>query len=118
MRTIKWTKALISSCAIVMLLMITGCSDGIAKTYDETDENNSVMKTYYEMEDGTWVCDDVVYPYRLELVGRTPNAVKDGRYVVLTNNAELTFDEVAKSLFSSSSEDTKIMEGSVIVEME
>lgn len=46
-----------------------------------------------------------------------PNAVKDGIYVVLTDNAALTYEEVSKSLFSSSFEDTKIMEGSVLVEL-
>ena len=46
-----------------------------------------------------------------------PNAVKDSCYVVLTDNAELTFEDVSKSMFSSNFEDTKIMEGSVLVEL-
>lgn len=81
------------------------------------DSEDGVMKTYYELADGLWECEDTVYPIRLELRGRMPNAVKDSVYVVLTNNAALTFEEVSKSLFSSSFEDTKIMEGSVLVEL-
>lgn len=81
------------------------------------DSEDGVMKTYYELADGLWECEDTVYPFRLELRGRMPNAVKDSAYVVLTNNAALTFEEVSKSLFSSSFEDTKIMEGSVLVEL-
>ncbi|MDE7207410.1 MAG: hypothetical protein K2N90_09710 [Lachnospiraceae bacterium] len=90
--------------------------DGIATIY-RSSEDNDVMKTYYEMEDGTWKCEGKTYSLRLELSGRMPNAVKDSGYVVLTDNAELTFDDVTKSMISSSSEDSKIMEGSVLVEL-
>ena len=38
-------------------------------------------------------------------------------YVVLTDNEELTFEDVSKSLYSSLLEDSEIMEDSVIVEM-
>ena len=90
--------------------------DGIAKIYRSSEENH-IMKTYYEMEDGTWKCDGKTYSLRLELSGRMPNAVKDSSYVVLTDNAELTFDDVTKSMISSYLEDSKIMEGSVLVEL-
>ena len=46
-----------------------------------------------------------------------PNAKSDSSYVVLTDNENLTFEDVAKSLYSSSLEDSKIMDGSIIVEM-
>lgn len=98
-----------------VLLMGCGKTD-IVKTYEKTD-NNEIMRTYYQMNDGTWKCDDIIYKYRLELSGRTPTADSDGCYVVLTDNKSLTFEDVAKSLFSSSFEDSKIMENSVIVEM-
>lgn len=90
--------------------------DGIVKIYNES-EKDGIMKTYCEMEDGTWECDGTSYLYRLVLFGRTPNAVKDSRYVVLTDNEKLTFEEVSKSMYSSSMEYiNKVMEGSVIVE--
>lgn len=54
---------------------------------------------------------------RLELTGRMPNAESDSYYVVLTDNENLTFEDVSKSLYGSLLEDSKIMEGSIIVEM-
>lgn len=102
---------------IVFTILLMGCGKAdIVKTYEKT-ENNEIMRTYYKMNDGTWKCDDIIYKYRLELCGRTPTADSDGCYVVLTDNENLTFEDVAKSLFSSSFEDSKIMENSIIVEM-
>ena len=72
---------------------------------------------YYEMKDGTWQCEDTTYQFRLKLDGRMPNSELDSCFVVLTNNENLTFEEVSKSLYSSSFEDIKVMEGSLIVEM-
>ena len=91
-------------------------TNGIAKVYNESEEDG-IMKTYYEMEDGTWKCDGTMYQYRLVLNRRTPNAAKDSCYVVLTNNKNLTFEEVSKSMYSSSMEYiNKVMKDSVIVE--
>lgn len=56
------------------------------------------------------------YKYRLTLTGRMPHAAKDSIFVVLTDNPNLTFEEVAKSLYSSNSEDW--LEDTVIVSME
>jgi hypothetical protein len=55
------------------------------------------------------------YKYRLTLTGRSPNAVKDSTFVVLTDNPDLTYEEVAKSLYSSNSNDW--LEDTVIVDM-
>ena len=52
--------------------------------------------------------DGTEYKYRFELTGRLPNAAKDSSYIVLTNNPNLTFEEVTKSLFSSDSADALI----------
>lgn len=88
---------------------------GIAKVYNASE--NGVLKTYYEMEDGTWECEGTSYPFRLVLSGRTPTAVMDSCFVVLTDNEKLTFEEVSTSLYSSSMEYiNKVMKGSVIVE--
>ena len=75
------------------------------------------MKTYYEMKDGTWKCDDTIYKYRLELNGRMPNAEKDSCFVVLTDDNSLSFETVSKSLYSSLLKDVDAMKGSVIVEL-
>lgn len=102
---------------ILSLSLIMGCGkNGVATSYN-ISEQDGVIKTYYEMNDGTWKCGNITYKYRLELTGRIPNAVQDSDYVILTNNDELTFTDVWKSQYSSSLDDTKIMEGSIIVEM-
>ena len=46
-----------------------------------------------------------------------PNAEKDSYFVVLTNNIKLSFEDASKSLYSSSFEDIKKMEDSIIVKM-
>lgn len=101
----------------VCLLLFIGCGGNeIINTYDQSDDNG-VMKTYYEMKDGTWKCDDIIYQYRLELNGRMPNAEKDSCFVVLTDDRSLSFETVSKSLYSSLLKDVDAMKGSVIVEM-
>lgn len=57
---------------------------------------------YYQMEDGRWKYHGYIYDQMIELVGRTPNAVKDSRFVVLTNNPDITFEQVYKQGISSS----------------
>lgn len=98
-------------------VLFTGCGKSdIAKTYNQS-EKDGILITYYEMNDGTWQCEDSTYQFRLELDGRMPNAEADSCYVVLTDNEGLTFEDVSKSLYSSLLEDSKIMGGSIIVEM-
>ena len=98
-------------------ILFTGCGKSdIAKTYNQS-EKDGILITYYEMNDGTWECEDTTYQFRLELDGRMPNAEADSYYVVLTDDERLTFEDVSKSLYSSSLEDIKIMEDSIIVEM-
>lgn len=102
---------------ILCASLFTGCGKhDIAKTYKQS-EQDGILITYYEMNDGTWKCEDTTYQFRLELDGRMPNAEADSYYIVLTDNEKLTFEDVSKSLYSSSLEDIKIMEDSVIVEM-
>ena len=46
-----------------------------------------------------------------------PNAASDSRYVVLTDNGNLTFEDVSKSMYSSSLADGAVMTDSIVVEM-
>ena len=101
----------------LLTVLLAGCGkNDIAKVYEKS-ESDGIVATYYEMNDGTWQCDDNIYQFRLELAGRMPNAKSGSSYVVLTDNENLTFEDVAKSLYSSSLEVSKIMDGSMIVEM-
>ena len=83
----------------LLAVLLTGCG------------KTNIVKTYEKSENG------VTYQFRLELRGRMPNAESDSYYAVLTDNKNLTFEDVSKSLYGSLLEDSKIMEGSIIVEM-
>ena len=63
------------------------------------------MKTYYEMTDGTWMCDDHSYKYRLEITGKMPNAAVDSSFVYLSNIEEITFDQAYRAAGVSSHSD-------------
>ena len=87
----------------------------IAETKAAVDGN---MKTYYEMNDGTWMCDDIIYKYRLEIKGRMPNAAVDSTFVYLSNIEEISFEQAYKAAgVSSSTEDYFSPEEAVLVEM-
>ena len=112
----KKTLKIILAVCLIMTSFVACSKTDIVKTYEKS-ENDGIVYTYYEMKDGTWKCEGTVYQYRLELNGRLNNASKDSCYVVLTDNDKLTFEDVSKSVFSSSTEDSSIMENSIIVEM-
>lgn len=60
----------------------------------------------YEYADGVYVVEgDMVFAYKKELSGRTPNAAYDTKYIVLTNNDDITFEQVDRSFYSSNSAD-------------
>lgn len=76
------------------------------------------MKTYYEMNGGTWMCDNVVYKYRLEIKGRMPNAAADSTFVYLSNIEEISFEQAYKAAgVSRNSEEYFSPEEAVLVEM-
>ena len=106
-------KRMVLLCAI-MVITFSGCArKAVAKN---TIDGN--MKTYYEMTDGTWMCDDHMYQYRLEITGRMPNAAVDSSFVYLSNIEEITFDQAYKSAgISSNSDDYFSPEEAVLVEM-
>lgn len=84
----------------VSLVLLAGCSaSNVVKTYDSGQDG--VMVTYQELKDGTWQCEDTVYPYRLELTGRQRLAVQDSTFVVLSQREDVTFEEVSQALVSS-----------------
>ena len=102
---------------VLEVTLLAGCGkSGVINTY-QPSEGNGVVKTYYEMDDGTWLCNQKNYQYRLELTGRMPTAQEDSCYVVLTDRDDLTFEDVSKSLYSSLLKDSEVMKGSIIVEM-
>lgn len=76
------------------------------------------MKTYHEMSNGLWMCDDYTYRYCLEISGRMPNAAKDTTFVYLSNIEEIPFERVYMAAgLSSSTDDYFSPEEAVLVEM-
>ena len=79
-------KKIIMALAILILLVtLTACN---TKNSSYTDPNGNE------------------YKYKLELTGALPNASKESKYVILTNDNTLTFDIVSKSIYSSNSKDS------------
>ena len=106
-------KRMVLLCALLVIIF-SGCAKNAA--VKNTIEGN--MKTYYEMTDGTWRCDDHLYKYRLEINGRIPNAAVDSSFVYLSNIEEITFDQAYKAAgISSNSDDYFLPEEAVLVEM-
>lgn len=104
--------ALCLACAL-FALSIAGCSDtaAVRKTYSDG------MKTYCEMNDGTWTCNGYAYKYRLEISGRMRDAAKDSTFVYLSNLEEISFERAWKAAgLSSNTADYFSPEEAVLVE--
>ena len=100
--------------SILLAITFSGCAKKAA--VKNTIEGN--MKTYYEMTDGTWMCDDHLYKYRLEITGRMPNAAVDSSFVYLSNIDEISFDQAYMAAgVSSDSDDYYSPKEAVLVEM-
>ena len=99
---------------ILLAAALSGCAGKAA--VKNTIRGN--VKTYYEMTDGTWMCDDHPYKYRLEISGRMPNTAADSSFVYLSNVEEITFDQAYRAAgISSDSDDYFSPEKAVLTEM-
>ena len=86
-----------------MLRLKEDGTDAFQPFPEDAEENLDVAYVY---EGGLYVVDGSrTFMYRKTLTGRNPGAEYDSMYIVLTNNPEITFDMVGKSLYSSRSED-------------
>ena len=80
----------------------------------DAQEDNFWIK--YKEENGKYILENgKEYQYKLFLEGKMPNATYGSSFTVLSNNDSLTFDEVARSLYSSDSNDA--LKDSVIIGM-
>ena len=78
-------------------------AEEIVNDYVPGDENFDIE---YEYRDGLYVVDNgQSYKYKKILVGKNGSAACPGMFTVLTNNPDITFETVEKSLFSSNSAD-------------
>ncbi len=92
-------------------ILISGCGNARIKTDNSSAGNSAqvsdaslpedVEESYTVNEDGTYTYRGVIYNYKLTLTGKPESAACPMTYTVLTNNKELTFDEVDTTLSSS-----------------
>ena len=101
---------------LCILLAVSASGCGKKNSVKETIEGN--MKTYCQMKDGTWMCDDHTYKYRLKISGRMPNAAADSSFVYLSNIEEISFEQAYMAAgISSDLDDYFSPEDAVLVEM-
>jgi len=104
--------ALLISISISISVFLCPQDTYVKKTFD------GGLKTYYEMSDETWECENNSYMYRLEISGRMPNAAKDSCFVYLSNIEVITFEQAYMAAgLSSNSEDFFILKEAVLVEL-
>lgn len=95
--------------------MLVGCASKTNKSKVKNTIEGG-FKTYYEMSDDTWMCDDREYKYRLVISGRMPNAEKDSTFVYLSNIKEISFERAFMAAgFSSNTDDYFEPEEAVLV---
>ena len=101
---------------LVLAILLSGC--GRMDAPPKATETIEGFRTYYQMSDGSWKCDDYSYRYRLEISGRMPNAAKDSTFVYLSNLEEIPFDRAWKAAgLSSFTGDYFSPEDAVLVEL-
>lgn len=75
------------------------------------------LKTYYELSDGTWQCDDITYKYRLEITGTMPNTSATSTFVYLSNMETISFQQACLAAgISSNTADYFSPEEAVLVD--
>lgn len=98
--------------SLILLLNIAGCAK---KEENKVEESN--LKKYSELSNGTYSCDEHIYKYRFEISGRMPNAAKNSTFVYLSNLPEISFEQAWKaSGLSSSLEDYFSKEDAILVD--
>ena len=97
---------------LILLLNMACCAK---KGENKADEGR--LKTYSELSNGTYSCDEHIYKYRFEISGRMPNAAKNSTFVYLSNLPEISFEQAWKaSGLSSSLDDYFSEEDAILVE--
>lgn len=66
---------------------------------DASAEN--MGKVYTVNEDGTYTCEGKNYDYKIAVTGRDATAVCDSRYIVLTDDKDITYEDIWWSMFGS-----------------
>lgn len=97
-------------CVAVAVCFLTNPKKDDAYIQAEVNDALDNMDVDYTYEDGVYVAEDrdgnkKTYRYRKELRGRDHGAACDGMFIVLTNDPDITYERVSRSLYSSNSKD-------------
>lgn len=96
--------------SLMLLLNVAGCAKK-----EENKAEESSLKKYSELSNGTYSCDEHIYKYRFEISGRMPNAAKNSTFVYLSNLSEISFEQAWRASGLSSSLDDYFSEEDAIL---
>ena len=96
--------------SLMLLLNVAGCAKK-----EENKAEESSLKNYSELSNGTYSCDEHIYKYRFEISGRMPNAEKNSTFVYLSNLSEISFEQAWRASGLSSSLDDYFSEEDAIL---
>lgn len=96
--------------SLMLLLNVAGCAKK-----EENKAEESSLKNYSELSNGTYSCDEHIYKYRFEISGRMPNAAKNSTFVYLSNLSEISFVQAWRASGLSSSLDDYFSEEDAIL---
>ena len=96
--------------SLMLLLNVAGCAKK-----EENKAEESSLKNYSELSNGTYSCDEHIYKYRFEISGRIPNAAKNSTFVYLSNLSEISFEQAWRASGLSSSLDDYFSEEDAIL---
>ncbi len=94
---------LMLGCLCLTLSILGGCGlNEVSKnsvTIEHETEFTALDVEYTENENGTYTCRDIEFQYKMEVSGTEGD--KESTFVILTNNKDVSFEMVSKSLSSS-----------------
>ena len=96
--------------------LVPQSNETISESKANASENGYPRVFYTQDKDGSWECNGRFYKYRFELIGRNQGASSDGRFLVLTNDENITFNMVTKSFTSDDPKDRLDIKNTVVVE--
>lgn len=102
----------------VSVIILSGCtSQKQDKEGNAINNQNNKTVSYSQNNDNTYISiDGKKYKYKLTLNGKMPNAKSESTLTVLSNDENITFDEVCRHMVGSSNESYEFMQKICIVE--
>ena len=85
---------------LMFLLIVLGISSRKKDIIvEENFSGNEIIIKKSRYKENMWHTDKYSYKYRLHLTGKLPKADEDIIFVVLSNNENITFDDISKTIF-------------------